>query len=118
MQQKTYHEWLFEQLQPLMQEGKFEKAEALLEEQNSLSFISRDTKKVLDNMDGILYSSKRLYKADLAMKAGQWDEATAILEDIENDEKIPRQGKSAARRMMFHIEKRQKYLDEIKGKRP
>jgi uncharacterized protein (UPF0147 family) len=116
MQQYTYHEWLLKQLQPLIQEGRFEEAEALLERQNSLSFISRDLHKVLDKIDDILYSSKRLYTADLAIKARKFDEATAILEDIENDEKIPQQAKSAARRMLSNIEKIKSYFDEKKVK--
>jgi len=33
---------------------------------------------VLDKIDGMLYSSKRLYNAGLAIKARKFDEATAI----------------------------------------
>ena len=111
MQQYTYHEWLFEQMQPLMEEGKFEEAEALLEQQKSLPYMSRDLNKVLDNIDGMLYSSKRLYDADLAIRARKLDEATAILEDIAGDERIPRLGKNTARRMLSRVEEMKKYYD-------
>lgn len=111
MQQYTYHEWLLEQLQPLMEEGKFKEAEAFLERQNSLPFVSRDLREVLDNIDGILYSSKRLYKADLAIRARDYDEAIAILEDIQNDKKTPPPAKSRARYMLSRIKEMKKYDD-------
>jgi tetratricopeptide (TPR) repeat protein len=117
LQQYSYQQWLFDKVDPLMKEGKFEEAEALLAQHNSLPFISTEMRKVLKEMDAVLYSSKKLYNAELAMKAGRIDEASVILEDIEKDEKIPRQGKSAARRMMSYIEKTKKYLEEKKGMR-
>ena len=73
-------------------------------------------KKVLNEMDGILYSSKKLYNAERAMRDGRIDEALAMLNDIEKDEKTPKHGKAAARRMLSTIEKRKKYLDEMEGK--
>jgi uncharacterized protein (UPF0147 family) len=111
MQQYTYHEWLFEELQPLMEQGRFEEAEAVLEQQGSLSFVSSDLQKVLDNVNEMLYSSKRLYNADLAIRARKYDEAIAILEDIQKDEKIPRLGKNAAQHMLSRIKEMKEYYD-------
>lgn len=111
MQQTAYHEWLFEQLQPLMEEGRFEEAEALLEQNKSLPYISRDLNKVLDNIDEMLYSTKRLYDADMAIRTRKFDEATDILEDIAKDEKMPRVGKNTAQRMLSRLEEMKKYLD-------
>jgi hypothetical protein len=111
MQQYAYHEWLSEQVQPLTEKGKFEEAEVLLEQQKSLPYISRDLNKVLDNIDGIVYSSKRLYDADLAIRARKFDEAAAILRDIAKDERIPPPGKGAARRMLSRVEEMKKYAD-------
>ena len=109
MQQSVYYEWLFDQMQPFMEKGRFEEAEELLGQQKSLPYISRDLNKVLDNIDGMLYSSKRLYNADLAIRAHKLDEATAILEDITKDEKMPQAGKSTARRMLSRIEEMREY---------
>lgn len=117
LQQYIYQEWLFEKVNPLMKEGKFGEAETLLAQHNSLPFISTEMQKALKEMDAILYSSKKLYSAELEMRAGRIDEAVSILNNIEKDEKVPRQGKAAARRMLSKIENRQKYLDEKKGMR-
>lgn len=117
LQQYIYQEWLFEKVNPLMKEGKFVEAETLLAQHNSLPFISTEMQKALKEMDAILYSSKKMYSAELEMRAGRIDEAVSILNNIEKDEKIPRQGKAAARRMLSKIENRQKYLDEKKGMR-
>jgi uncharacterized protein (UPF0147 family) len=111
MQQYTYHEWLFDKLQPLMEEGRFEEAEALLDQQDSLPFMSRDLKEVLDNIHDMLYTSKRLYNADLAIGARKYDEAIAILEDIQNDKKTPPPAKSTARYMLSRIKEIKKYRD-------
>lgn len=116
VQQYAYHEWLYDRIDPLMQEGRFEEAEALLERQRTLPFISKDLNKVLDNIDAIIYSSRRLYKAESAMKALRFDEAVAILEEIEKDDKVLRPAKNAAQRMLSHIEDRKRYLDEMKNK--
>jgi tetratricopeptide (TPR) repeat protein len=116
MQQYTYHEWLFDKIMPLIQENKFGEAELLLTQQNSLSFISTDMHSVLKEIDAILSSSKILYNAELAMRDGRIDEALAILNDIEKDDKIPKQAKAAARRMVSAIENRKKYIDEKAGK--
>ena len=108
MQQATYYEWFMETLGPLMQKGDFETAEALFEEQKALSYESKDLQKILDDIDIVLYSAKRLYSAEVAMRSRQFNEAEAILEDIKNDEKIPRLGKNAARIMLSQIEKYRK----------
>ena len=50
LQQYSYHELLLDRLQPLIQKGKFEEADALLEQQNSLPFRSENMQKVLDNL--------------------------------------------------------------------
>ena len=111
MQEYTYHEWLFEQLEPLMEEGRFQEAEVLIEQQNRLSFMSKDLERVLDKLNEMLYTSKRLYDADLAIKGRKFEQAIAILEDIQNDEKVPRLGKNAARRILSRIEEMNKYVD-------
>jgi len=116
MQMYAYHEWLLKQLEPLIKEERFEEAEALLEQQNSLSYISKDLRKVLDRIDDILYSYKRLYTANLAIKALKFDEAIAIFEDIENDERITGQAKMTARRMLSNMEKLKSYFDEKRNK--
>ena len=116
VQQYSYHEMLINRLQPWMQKGEFDKADELLVKQKSLPFISRDMQKVLENMESIVYSEKRLYEAELAMKILKFDEAVAILKDIENDDKVPRMGKSAARRLMSHIENRKNYLDKVNSR--
>jgi hypothetical protein len=103
MQQTAYHEWLFEQMQPLMENGKFEEAKSVLEQQKSLPYISKGLNKVLDNIDDIVYSSKRLYEAELAIRDFRLDEAITILDDIVGDEKMPLAGKSTARRMLSSI---------------
>ena len=53
------HERLCDHLEPLMQSGNFEKAEALPEQEKFLSFITKDLQEVLDNVDAVLCSSKR-----------------------------------------------------------
>lgn len=111
MQRYSYHEWLFDKLQPLMEEGKFKEAEAFLERQNSLPFISRDLHEVLDNINDMLYTSKRLYNADHAVRARKYDEAIAILEDVLNDKKIPTPAKSTARHMLSRVREMMKYYD-------
>lgn len=115
LQQYAYHEWLYDRIEPLMQEGRFEDAEALLKRQRTLPFMSKDLNKVLDNVDAIIYSSRRLYKAESAMNALRLDEAAAILEEIEKDDKVLQPAKNAARRMLSHIEGRKRYLDEMKN---
>jgi hypothetical protein len=112
----AYHEWLFDKVIPLIQERKYGEAESLLTQQKALSFISTDMNKVLKDMEAILNSYKNIYNAELAMKDGRIDEALAILNDIEKDDKIPRQAKAAARQMVSNIEKRKKYLDEMANK--
>ena len=111
MQQYAYYEWLSDQMQPLMEQGKFEEAEALLEEQNSLPFISRDLQRVLDDMNDLIYSSKRLYKAELAIRARNFDEAITILENIQNDDKIPLPAKTTARHRLSRVKEMMKYYD-------
>jgi tetratricopeptide (TPR) repeat protein len=115
LQQYTYQKWLFDKIMPLIQEKKFGEAESLLTQQDSLSLISKDMR-VPKEIYAILYSSKILNNAEIAMKDGRIDEALAILNNIEKDDKIPKQAKAAARRMVLNIEKRKKYLDEMAGK--
>jgi hypothetical protein len=116
IRQYAYHEWLFYKVTPLIQEKKFGEAESLLKEQKTLSFVSTDMHEVIKEMDAILYASKNMYNAELAMKAERIDEALSILNDIVKDDKTPNEVKVAARHMLSFIDKRQKYLDEMAGK--
>jgi uncharacterized protein (UPF0147 family) len=111
MQKTTYHEWLIDEMQPMMQAGSFEEAEAFFEEQSSLPFISNDLQEVLDNVHGILRSTEILHHADHVMKEGKFDEAITMLEDLQNDDTIPLHGKTAARRMLTRVKEVMKYYE-------